>query len=471
MRVALISSEVVPFSKTGGLADVCGALPKAWVGLGHEVVVLTPLYGSIDHNRFKIEKRKAGETAVWMSEAIPGVRTYFIENNLYYDRQGLYGTTAGDYSDNAERFTFFARSALALLKQLGFVPDVIHGHDWQSGLIPAYLRTLYRGDAFYRETKAVFTIHNLAYQGRFPQTAFHLTGLPEQAFTPEGVEYYGEVNFLKAGLVYADVLTTVSPRYAEEIQTPDFGCGLEGVLRHRREDLFGLLNGIDYSEWNPECDPFLPAKFSSRSLAGKAEAKRTLQEEKGLSTEGRAPLVGMISRLADQKGFDLLAHALGPILSLGVQFILLGSGDQKYHDLLAKLQADHPDRVSLTLGFNDPLAHRIYAGSDLFLMPSRYEPCGLGQMIALKYGTIPVVRETGGLADTIRDVDRDSKGNGFSFLAYEAKALIEALSRAVQAYHQRETWALLVQRAMACDFSWEASARQYLRIFERAKEQ
>jgi starch synthase len=467
MKIALVSSEVVPFSKTGGLADVCGALPKALGSLGHEVVVITPLYGMTDKGKFRIEQRQAGEGKTWASEAIQGVRTYFIENNLYYDREELYGTAAGDYSDNAERFAFFSRSALALLKQLEFAPEVLHGHDWQSGLIPAYLRTLYGRDAFFGRTKTAFTIHNLAYQGRFPATAFPLTGLPEQAFTPEGLEYYGDMNYLKAGLVFSDVLTTVSPRYAQEIQTREFGCGLEGVLQHRRGNLFGILNGIDYSEWNPESDIFLPLRYGPRSLQGKAEAKRALQGEKGLSREERVPLVGMISRLADQKGFDLLAQAAEAMLSLGVQFAILGTGEQKYQDLLARLKKEHPGQVSLTLGFDNILAHKIYAGSDLFLMPSRYEPCGLGQMIALKYGTVPVVRETGGLTDSIQDADKSPEGNGFSFQNYEAKALVDTLSRAVAAYHQGERWARLVQRAMACDFSWEASARKYIQIFER----
>jgi starch synthase len=466
MKIALVSSEVVPFSKTGGLADVCGALPKALGSLGHEVVVITPLYGMTDKGKFRIEQRQAGEGKTWASEAIQGVRTYFIENNLYYDREGLYGTAAGDYSDNAERFAFFSRSALALLKQLGFAPEVLHGHDWQSGLIPAYLRTLYGRDAFFGRTKTAFTIHNLAYQGRFPTTAFPLTGLPEQTFTPEGLEYYGDMNYLKAGLVYSDVLTTVSPRYAQEIQTREFGCGLEGVLQHRRGNLFGILNGIDYSEWNPESDVFLPLRYGPRSLQGKAEAKRALQGEKGLSREERVPLVGMISRLADQKGFDLLDQAADAMLSLGVQLAILGTGDQKYQDLLARLKKEHPGQVSLTLGFDNTLAHKIYAGSDLFLMPSRYEPCGLGQMIALKYGTVPVVRETGGLADSIQDADKSPKGNGFSFQNYEAKALVDTLSRAVAAFRQRERWPRLVQRAMACDFSWAAAARKYAKVFE-----
>ena len=467
MKIALVSSEVVPFSKTGGLADVCGALPKALGSLGHEVVVITPLYGMTDKGKFRIEQRQAGEGKTWASETIQGVRTYFIENNLYYDREGLYGTAAGDYSDNAERFAFFSRSALALLKLLGFAPEVLHSHDWQSGLIPAYLRTLYGRDAFFGHTKTTFTIHNLAYQGRFPTTAFPLTGLPEQVFTPEGLEYYGDMNYLKAGLVYSDILTTVSPRYAQEIQTREFGCGLEGVLQHRRGNLFGILNGIDYSEWNPENDVFLPLRYGPRSLQGKAEAKRALQGEQGLSREERVPLVGMISRLADQKGFDLVAQAADAMLSLGVQLAILGTGDQKYQDLLARLKKEHPGQVSLTLGFDNTLAHKIYAGSDLFLMPSRYEPCGLGQMIALKYGTVPVVRETGGLADSIQDADKSPEGNGFSFQNHEAKALVDTLSRSVTAFRQRERWARLVQRAMACDFSWEAAARKYIQIFER----
>lgn len=469
MKIALAASEVVPFSKTGGLADVCGALPKALASLGHEVVVITPRYGSTDAVKHKLEKKKVGASSVFTSEAIPGARTYFIENSLYYEREGLYGTAGGDYPDNAERFAFFSRTALALLKQLGFEPDVIHCHDWQTGLIPAYLSTLYGKDAFFARTKSAFTIHNLAYQGRFPASDFPLTGLPERTFSPEGLEFFGDVNFLKSGLVYSDVLTTVSPRYAQEIQTPEFGCGLEGVLQHRRKDLHGILNGIDYSEWNPESDAFLPLRYGPGSLQGKAEVKRTLQQEKGLTPGGRTPLVGIISRLADQKGFDLVAQVIGPILSLGFQFVILGTGDQKYQDLLARLQKDHPGRVSLTLAFDNTLAHKIYAGSDLFLMPSRYEPCGLGQMIALKYGTIPVVRETGGLADSIHDADREADGNGFSFRAYEPKALVEALSRAVAAFQQAERWGRLVERAMACDFSWQASAKRYIQIFEQVQ--
>jgi starch synthase len=398
------------------------------------------------------------------------VPVYFLAQDHYYDRPGLYGTAEGDFSDNCERFVFLGRAALAALPGLGFVPHVIHVHDWQTGLVPAYLETLYRDDPASRDIATVFTIHNLAYQGLFWHYDLPLTGLGWDLFTPAGVEFYGKISFLKAGLVFADVLTTVSPTYAREIQTAAFGEGLEGVLQERSADLVGILNGLDYEVWNPATDGDLPKRFGPDEFGGKAECKAALRAEMGLQDRGRgAPLVGVVSRLADQKGLDLVAAVVPPLVAAGGQLALLGAGDERYERLFADLAEAHPDAVAVKLGFSAGLARRIYAGSDLFLMPSRYEPCGLGQLIALRYGTIPVVRRTGGLADTIVEWDPGAgTGTGFLFDALTPEACQAALTRALQAYDEPTSWRRLVRNAMAEDFSWEASAQKYVTAYRKA---
>jgi starch synthase len=480
LRILFVASEVEPFAKTGGLADVAGALPKALERLGHDVRVFMPCYRGVE--------RAAGtglRTVVPRLEVPIGDRTvegqlveghlgkavpvYFLVQDRYYDRPSLYGTSEGDYPDNCERFVFFSRAALAALPALDWMPHVIHAHDWQAGLVPVYLETLYRDVPAYRDVATVFTVHNLAYQGLFWHYDLPLTGLGWDLFTPAGIEFYGKINFLKGGF-FADLLTTVSPTYAREIQTPEFGEGLDGVLRERAADLVGILNGIDYEAWNPATDAEIPKRYGPDDLDGKAACKAGLREEMGLADPGRAaPLVGVVSRLADQKGLDLVAAAVPTIVAAGGQLVLLGAGDERYEREFTELARAHPRAVAVKIGFNAGLARRIYAGADCFLMPSRYEPCGLGQLISLRYGTVPIVRRTGGLADTIREWDPTTRaGTGFLFDALTPEDCREAVARAFAVYRQPEAWSRLVRSGMAEDFSWEASAEKYVSCYRKA---
>jgi starch synthase len=480
LRVLFVASEVEPFAKTGGLADVAGALPKALGTLGHDVRVLMPKYGGVERAagdlRLAVPRLEVPigdrrvEGALLEGRLGKTVPVYFLAQDHYYDRPTLYTTPEGDYSDNCERFVFFCRAALAALPALDWMPQVVHVHDWQTGLIPVYLETLYRDDPAYRDVATVFTIHNLAYQGLFWHYDLPMTGLGWDLFTPAGIEFYGKMSFLKAGLVFADLLTTVSPTYAAEIQTEAFGEGLDGVLRERSADLVGILNGLDYEVWNPATDADIPKRFGPEDLEGKAACKAGLREEVGLP-DGRpqAPLVGVVSRLADQKGPDLIAASVPTILEAGGQFVLLGSGDEHYEREFTALSAAYPGAVAVRLGYSAGLARRIYAGADLFLMPSRYEPCGLGQLIALRYGTIPVVRRTGGLADTITPWDPAAgTGTGFVFDALTPEACRETVARALAAYADAPAWRRLVRSAMAEDFSWESSAQRYVTCYRKA---
>jgi starch synthase len=480
LRILFVASEVEPFAKTGGLADVTGALPRALAALGHDVRVFMPKYRGVERagaslrplvNRLPVLLGdRVVEGAVWEGELAPGVPVYFLAQDQYYDRPSLYTTAEGAYPDNCERFVFFARGALTLLPLLGWTPQVIHAHDWQAGLLPVYLETLYRDDPAYRDIATVFTIHNLAYQGLFWHYDLPMTGLGWDLFTPAGIEFYGKISFLKGGLGFSDLLTTVSPTYAREIQTAEYGEGLDGVLRERAADLVGILNGIDHEIWNPASDPEIPKRFGPDDLEGKAACKAGLREEMRLTDPGRAaPLVGVVSRLADQKGLDLVAAAVPDIVAAGGQFVLLGAGDEPYEREFTELARTHPGAVGVKIGFNAGLARRIYAGADCFLMPSRYEPCGLGQLISLRYGTIPIVRRTGGLADTIREWNPAAgTGTGFVFEPLTAQACRAAVGRALAAYGQPAGWARLVQNAMAEDFSWEASAEKYVGAYRKA---
>jgi starch synthase len=399
------------------------------------------------------------------------VPVYLVAHEPSFGRAGLYGEGGKDYEDNLERFTVFGRGVFALLGHLGWPPDVLHCQDWQTGLLPVWLREEPRAPGLER-TATLFTIHNLAYQGLFPPERLPVTGLGPRVFTPKGIEFYGKVSLLKGGLVFADRLSTVSEQYAREIQTPEFGCGLEGVLRGRAADLTGILNGVDYSAWDPSTDTHLVARYSADDLAGKAACTRDLRRTQELADAPDAPLVGMISRLADQKGFDLVAALLDRLVAAGAQFVLLGTGEPKYHELFAAFHARHRGRISVTLGFDDALAHRIEAGADMFLMPSRYEPSGLNQLYSLRYGTVPVVRKTGGLADTIVDATPDAVGrgiaNGFVFDAYEPAALWAALERAVRTFRDRRMWRQLQQTGMRQDFSWRRAAGRYVETYRRA---
>lgn len=480
MNICIAASEVSPFAKTGGLADVAGALPKALRALGHDVAIFMPRYQMVDAERFGLKPlgvtievpiAERVEKGVLLEGTLDGdVPVYFIENPSYFDRPHLYQTSNGeDYPDNSERFVFFSRGVLAALKALGLKPDVLHCNDWQTGLIPVYVKTLCREDPHLGGVATVFSVHNLGYQGLFWHLDMPLTGLDWKLFTPDGIEFYGNINFLKAGLMFADVLNTVSRTYAKEIQTEEFGHGLDGVLRYRSDVLYGIVNGIDYGVWNPTSDPHIPNNYSPKDLKGKATCKKALQEELGLPTKPRSPLIGIVSRLATQKGFDLLVEAMEKLMALDLQLGILGSGEPAYHEALEKAAKRYPEKIGLKLGFDEGLAHRIEAGSDMFLMPSRYEPCGLNQLYSLKYGTIPIVRATGGLEDTIADYsEARGTGTGFKFRSYSAAAMLRTVQKACRVYSDRRAWRKLMERAMAQDFSWDASARAYEEIYRRA---
>lgn len=475
MRVLFCAPEVVPLAKTGGLADVAGALPVALAERGVDVRVAMPRYRAVPMekaNPLGSVAATVGGDAVegTLSEIrLPGseVPVWLIDQPRYFDREGLYGEGGKDYPDNLSRFTFFSRALLAWLGRQRWQPDVIHCHDWQTALVPVILRA--EGSS---RAAAVFTIHNLAYQGLFPREQFPITGLPWSLFTMRGLEFWGQVNLLKGGLYFADVLTTVSETYAREIQTEEFGAGLDGVLRDRRGDLFGILNGVDYSAWDPLVDTLIAARYTADNLSGKRACKADLQRTFGLREDPGVPVIGMVTRFADQKGLDLVAAIMDEMLDLGVQFVILGTGDARYHQLFQELAARQSERIGVRLGFDNRLAHQIEAGADMFLMPSRYEPSGLNQLYSLRYGAIPIVRKTGGLADSIVDATRDAldrgTANGFVFEAYQPQALLQTIHRAVQTFKDRRTWRALQQTGMRADFSWARSADRYVELYERA---
>lgn len=476
MKILFPTSECVPFAKTGGLADVAGALPVALEKLGHEVHVVMPLYQHVRNSGVPFHSTKIRLhvpvannllTADVFDTQLPDSNTtvHLIQYGPYFNRVELYRTAEGDYPDNHRRFAFFSRAVLELGKALGGSWDILHGHDWHTGLIPAYLRTLYRDEPAYARTRSLITIHNLAYQGVFPQEILGESLLPDSLFHPDGLEFWGRVNYLKAGLVYSDRINTVSPTYAREIQTPEMGCGLDGVLRARRDALSGILNGIDYSIWDPWTDPVIPIHFKKERLQRKQELKQQLLEDQRMFSLPDAPLLGIISRLDDQKGFDILAEVSEKLMQMNVQIVLLGTGTKRYHDLFLRLKAQYPRKLALNLTFDNQLAHLIYAGADMFLMPSHYEPCGLGQLISMRYGTVPVVRETGGLADTVANFD-GRKGNGFTFSNYSGEALLIAIKRACETYQNQDAWRQIMRAGMECDFSWTQSAKTYVDLYE-----
>lgn len=480
MRILFASSEAVPFAKTGGLGDVSGALPRALAKLGAEVFLIMPKYQQVDEEKFALkktgqivrvplgEKTEVGE--ILTTELAPNYHVLFIQQDKYYDRDYLYTTPSGDYEDNAERFIFFSRAILETALVLELRPQVIQCNDWQTGLTPVYHKTIYKGLEMLKETSTAFTIHNIAYQGLFWHFDMPMTHLGWELFTPQALEFYGKINFLKGGIVFADAVITVSQKYKEEIQTPEFGCGLEGVLRDRQADLYGILNGVDYSEWSPEVDPFIKQRYSSADFSGKKICKIDLQREFGLPISEDIPLFATISRLTEQKGCDLLAATMEEILKMNLQFVILGTGDEKYHLLFQDLQAKYPRQMGVKIGFDDILAHKIEAGADIFIMPSRYEPCGLNQIYSLRYGTVPIVRATGGLDDTIIDYDSENNaGNGFKFHEYSSAALLASVKRALQVFQNKDLWYKLMRQGMAKDFSWDRSAKEYLAVYEKIK--
>jgi starch synthase len=469
MRILFIASEAAPFSKTGGLGDVAGALPAALAALGHDVKVVTPRYADIRDSRL----RPTGHSLVLRfpfgeeSGPILSVRlserheVLFLENERLFGRKGIYGDGFGEFGDNHRRFAYLSVGALQAAQRLGFIPDIVHSNDWQTGLVGVALKRGFESSPMGR-ARSVFTIHNLAYQGQFGKDIMGELGLPWELFTTEGgLEFHDSVNFLKGGLNFADAITTVSPTYAREIQTPELGANLDGLLRRLHGRVSGILNGIDAAEWNPETDPLLPARYSLKDMAGKAECKRALLEGAGLAP-ANAPVFGIVSRLAWQKGIDLLLEVMPTALQADIRFVAVGSGEEHYEQGLRELQARFPQQVGVYLGFDKPLSHLVEAGADFFLMPSRYEPCGLNQMYSLRYGTVPIVRATGGLVDT---VEGGLEGNGILFETFHRAALLAAMRRALALYSDPPRLEAFRRRGMERDFSWAVSARRYESLF------
>lgn len=476
MKIAMIASEVTPFAKTGGLADVLETLSVALERLGHELCVITPAYRSALRGNFPLHETsiklsvpiadRRQEAVVLQSAIGTGVSVYLLRADSYFDRASLYGTAQGDYPDNAERFVFFSRAALELLRRQPV--DVVHCHDWQAALAIVYLKTQ---AARYSETaaaKTVLTIHNLGFQGNFPQHDWQLLDLDAALFTPQYLEFHGNISFLKGALVFADKITTVSPSYAQEIMTAEQGFGLDGVVRRRAADLVGILNGVDYGRWNPWTDPFIEHHYSQNSLTLKGYCKKSLRQKFGLPDKPNAPVIAMISRLTSQKGFDLVEAIFDPLMQRDVQVVLLGSGERRFEQFFRDAAARYSDRVGVRIGFDEPLAHQIEAGADLFLMPSLYEPCGLNQMFSLKYGTIPIVRSVGGLKDTVQHYGANAEtGTGFVFELYDAQALLDAIDLSLSVFRNKRAWTALRRRAMEMDFSWDRSAKQYASLYAR----
>ncbi|VAX35320.1 Glycogen synthase, ADP-glucose transglucosylase [hydrothermal vent metagenome] len=465
MNVIFCSSEVVPFAKTGGLADVCGALPLALEKIGVNVSIFLPHYPCVEKVGYTV---KAIDKNVLMTTIGTNVKVYFVENKHFFDRDEIYGGADGDYKDNLERFQFFCMQILVLLKEWNEPIDILHCHDWQTALIPVYLKEKYDDDSFYADTKSILTIHNLAYQGVFPAKIYDKLGLDPKLFNHKVFEFFDKVNLLKAGIVYSDEVTTVSPQYSKEIQTKEFGCGLEGVLHAREETVAGILNGLDYDVWNPQTDEFIIKNYNGNNFCeGKEINKKAVQEELGLPIQKNVPLFGFIARLTHQKGIDLVLESIDVLAQLDVQIIIQGIGDEKYYSLVSELALRYPKKVAVCLEFNDHIAHQVYAGCDLFLMPSLFEPCGLSQMISLQYGTVPIVFKTGGLADTIQPFDSiTGEGNGFVFEEYTQKSFIQVIKGAMDVFGEKEVFTQIIHNAFASNFCWEKAAEEYKKNYQ-----
>jgi starch synthase len=480
MNILLASSEVHPYSKTGGLADMVGALGKALARAGHEVRIVTPLYRGVQEKfpgirrmdwQFDLPlgtKRVLGK--LWSLEVEPGLAVYFIHQPFFYRRRGLYLEDHVSYADNAERFIFFSKCVVHLARYLPWRPDMVHVNDWQAGLVPALMLQQRRAEGWEAPPPTCLTIHNLAYQGTFPSATFALTNLPKDFFTIEGAEFFGQLNCLKAGIAFADVITTVSPRYAREIMTEEFGCGLDGLLRRRQERLCGILNGVDYEEWNTTQNPFLKHPYSAARLTGKVKNKAELQMELELPVAAEVPLFGTITRLAEQKGVDINLGALEEMLRADIQFALLGSGSTTYERAYLSLARRFPSKVAACIGYDESLSHRMEAGCDFYIMPSRYEPSGLNQMYSLRYGTVPIVRAVGGLDDSVIDYAEDAgRANGIKFHEYSARALAKAIRKALALYQQPALLRRYRQNGMKVDFSWSRTVGEYTKAYEAAK--
>ena len=483
LNILFASSEVVPFAKTGGLADVSGMLPKKLAAMGHFVKVFLPKYGTIESKLIR-NAQKDLITDIAMPDGPHNLELYrisdgkmefdyhFVGNDFFFDRPELYRDpkTGKDFVDNDDRFIFFCKGILEILKKINFRPDIIHANDWQTGLLATLLKTKYADDPFYASTKTVFTIHNLAYQGLFPAASFEKLGLDKKLFYPTGpFEFYEKLSLLKSAISFADKINTVSETYAKEIQTSEeLGAGLQGVLKGRTADVSGIVNGVDYSEWSPSRDKLIPFKYSPANLSGKRMTHIELMKRVNLPDREQVPLIGMISRLADQKGFDLVREAAKEILELDVQMIILGTGEEKYHKWLERLETKYPDKLKVLLTYDNELSHWIEAGADIFLMPSRYEPCGLNQLYSLKYGTIPIVRATGGLVDTIQNADFDAgTGTGVVFKEYTPEALLKSITYALPYFQKKRKWRKIMKNGMAKDYSWTNSAKKYIELYKK----
>jgi starch synthase len=474
MKTIFVSSEIVPFASTGGLGDVCASLPKGLAAEGQDVIRMMPLYQDIDREKFKLKPCDVelhiplGHAwyygTVWKQE-FEGVTTYFIHSNEFFERPGIYGTEEHGYADNFERFLFFQKAVVQLIDVWNLKPDIVHCNDWQAGLVPMLL---YHGiDGMFRNgmEKTLMTIHNLAHQGWAPAEKFYMTQLPPSCYTMHTLEFYGEMNTLKGGLVSATAINAVSPTYAEEVKTSAFGCKLNGVLYHRKEVLHGILNGIDYTRWNPETDQYIAANYSEKDLSGKASCKAALQKACGLPVDAKTPLLGVITRLVPQKGIDLLNQAMERIVATGSQLVMLGTGDDHYEHACREWAKKWPDQVCSWIEFSNEKAHQIEAGVDIFLMPSAFEPCGQNQMYSMRYGTIPVVHAVGGLEDSVVDYS-DKGGTGFKFDSFDAEAFMEAIDRSLRVYGDDKVWSPLMKRAMRQDFSVKHMARDYIKLYE-----
>jgi len=485
MKILFVASEMEPFAKVGGLADVIGTLPKRLASLGCEVRVVIPYYRRVRANLAKlgIKPRTVSKELVFCLDWLPvrgrikeiefnGVYVDFLKNDEFFGRKYIYSTPQGDFADNDLRFGFLSLGALEIAKALDFKPDIIHCHDWQTALLPISLRWRkhLKDDPFFKDSRVVFTIHNISYQGQYDRNILDKFGLPEFLFTSQGLEFYGKANLLKGGIIYSDLVTTVSPTYASELKKKEYGYGLDAVLKwvsRNRDNLIGILNGIDYEEWDPQKDGAIPEKYGPDGIDNKRRNKEALREELGLDPEGDKPLLGVVSKLTEQKGIDLFLESIPQILDLGYQVAVVGAGVERYEHMLEKAKKRWKKNLSVTIAVNDnALERRVFAGSDMFLMPSRFEPCGLGQIIALRYGVIPVVRGTGGLLDTVRDYTEDGeKGNGFVFYEFSKVSMLDALLRAISVYEEKDKWRELISRGMREDFSWRSSGREYLRIY------